>query len=149
MKKTVRILPFLFLLLCALPLNGCGSASLKDGFYTAQMSDYSHGWKEYLCIMVKDDNIVYAEFNAKNPSGYIKAWDNAYMENMAAVCTTYPNDYTRKYVAQLIESQNTDGIDTISGASHSGSNFLKLASAVIEQAIDGNPNTVLVQSESE
>lgn len=149
MKKTVRILPFLFLLLCALPLNGCGSASLKDGFYTAQMSDYSHGWKEYLCIMVKDDNIVYAEFNAKNPSGYIKAWDNAYMENMAAVCTTYPNDYTRKYVAQLIESQNTDGIDTISGASHSGSNFLKLASAVIEQAIDGNPNTIIVQSESE
>lgn len=149
MKKTVRILPFLFLLLCTLLLNGCDSASLKDGFYTAQMSDYSHGWKEYLCIMVKDDNIVYAEFNAKNPSGYIKAWDNAYMENMAAVCTTYPNDYTRKYVAQLIESQNTDGIDTISGASHSGSNFLKLASAVIEQAIDGNPNTIIVQSESE
>ena len=52
MKRTVRILPLLFLLLCTLLLNGCGSASLKDGFYTAQMSDYSHGWKEYLCIMV-------------------------------------------------------------------------------------------------
>lgn len=149
MKRTVRILPLLFLLLCTLLLNGCGSASLKDGFYTAQMSDYSHGWKEYLCIMVKDDNIVYAEFNAKNPSGYIKAWDNAYMENMAAVCTTYPNDYTRKYVAQLIESQNTDDIDTISGATNSGNNFLKLADAVIHQASTGNPDTVTVQSESE
>lgn len=149
MHKTIRILPLVFILLCASLLGGCSSSTLKDGFYTAQMSDYSHGWKEYLCIMVKNDKIVYAEFNAKNPSGYIKAWDNAYMENMAAVQNTYPNDYTRKYVAQLIESQNTDGIDTVSGATHSGNNFLKLSSAVIEQAKVGDPDTVIVQSESE
>ena len=149
MSKAIRILPLVSILLCACLLGGCSSATLKDGFYTAQMSDYSHGWKEYLCIMVKDDKIVYAEFNAKSPSGYIKAWDNAYMESMAAVQTTYPNDYTRKYVAQLIQAQNTDGIDTVSGATHSGSNFLKLSAAVIEQAAAGNPNIVTVQSGSE
>ncbi len=126
-------------------LSGCG-ADLKDGFYTAQMSEYSHGWKEYLCIMVKDDNIVYAEFNAKNASGYIKAWDNAYMENMAAVSGTYPNDYTRRYVAQLIQTQREDGIDMVSGASSSGANFLKLSAAVIEQAREGNPDTAVVES---
>lgn len=141
---------FLPVLLCTWLLSGCGSSTaLKDGFYTAQMSDYSHGWKEYLCIMVKDDNIVYAEFNAKNPSGYIKAWDNAYMENMAAVQNTYPNDYTRKYVAQLIKTQSTDGLDAVSGATNSGNNFFKLAAAVIEQAADGNPDIVTVQSEAE
>ncbi len=91
-RKNICTLSLMFLLLCAGLLGACGSSSdLKDGFYTAQMSDYSHGWKEYLCIMVKDDKIVYAEFNAKNKSGYIKAWDNAYMENMAAVNGTYPN----------------------------------------------------------
>ncbi|MDE6888229.1 MAG: FMN-binding protein [Eubacterium sp.] len=136
-------------LLCALLLSGCSSSHLKDGFYTAQMSEYSHGWKEYLCIMVKDDKIVYAEFNAKDPSGYIKAWDNAYMRNMAAVESTYPNDYTRKYVAQLMEAQGTDGLDTVSGATHSGNNFVRLAAAVIEQAASGNPNTVTVQAEEE
>lgn len=149
MHKTIRILPLVFALICTCLLGGCGSSTLKDGFYTAQMSDYSHGWKEYLCIMVKNDNIVYAEFNAKNPSGYIKAWDNAYMQSMAAVQNTYPNDYTRKYVAQLIEAQSTDGIDTVSGATHSGNNFLKLSAAVIEQAKAGDPNTVTVQSEAE
>lgn len=147
-RKLYRM--FLPILLCTGLLCGCGSSTaLKDGFYTAQMSDYSHGWKEYLCIMVKDDKIVYAEFNAKNPSGYIKAWDNAYMENMASVNNTYPNDYTRKYVAQLIEAQKADGLDTVSGASHSGNNFFKLAAAVIEQAAKGNPDTVTVQSEAE
>lgn len=148
-KKTTWMLPIL-IVLGAWLLCGCGSsAKLKDGFYTAQISDYSHGWKEYLCIMVKDDNIVYAEFNAKNPSGYIKAWDNAYMENMAAVESTYPNDYTRKYVAQLIKVQGSDGLDTVSGATHSGNNFVKLAAAVIGQAEKGDPDIVTVQSESE
>ena len=136
-------------LICAWILGGCGSSELKDGFYTAQMSDYSHGWKEYLCIMVKDDKIVYAEFNAKDPSGYIKAWDNAYMQNMAAVEDTYPNDYTRRYVAQLIEVQNADGLDTISGATSSGNNFVRLAAAVLAQAADGNPDIVTVESEAE
>lgn len=148
MMKKLRLLLLCAVLFCSCTLSGCGSG-LKNGFYTAEMSDYSHGWKEYLCILVKDDTIVYAEFNAKNASGYIKAWDNAYMENMAAVSDTYPNDYTRRYVAQLIEKQRTDGIDMISGASSSGSNFLKLAAAVIEQASKGNPDTAIVESSTE
>lgn len=130
-------------------VNGCGSSKLKDGFYTAEMSDYSHGWKEYLCIMVKNDQIVYAEFNAKDPSGYIKAWDNAYMKNMASVQNTYPNDYTRNYVAQLIKVQSSDGVDMVSGASNSGSNFLKLVDAVIQQAVAGDADIVTVPSPAE
>lgn len=136
------------ILLLTLLLSGCSfGSSMKDGFYTAEMSEFSHGWKEYLCIMVKDDTIVYAEFNAKDPSGYIKAWDNAYMENMNSVQGTYPNEYTRAYVAELIETQSTDSLDTVSGASHSGSNFRKLAVAVVEQAAKGDATTVIVESE--
>lgn len=136
--------------LCAPILSGCSDKNhLKDGFYTAEMSEYSHGWKEYLCIMVKSGQIVYAEFNAKDPSGYIKAWDNAYMQNMSAVEGTYPNEYTRNYTAQLIAAQSPDGVDAVSGASHSGSNFLKLAQAVIDQAAAGNPETVAVPANGE
>ena len=91
MRKYICLLLFFLVLF----LGGCGrNDKMKDGFYTAEMSDYSHGWKEYLCIMVKDGIIVYAEFNAKNQSGYIKAWDNAYMQNMVSVSGTYPNEYT-------------------------------------------------------
>ncbi len=140
MKKKL-IVAVLFIVLL---LNGCGS-KMKDGFYTAEMSDYSHGWKEYLCIMVKNDKIVYAEFNAKDPSGYIKAWDNAYMQNMAAVQDTYPNKYTRDYVAQLIDTQNPDSVDVVTGASSSGANFSKLSVAVINQAVKGDSSTIIVE----
>ena len=142
MLKYICLLLFFLVLF----LGGCGrNDKMKDGFYTAEMSDYSHGWKEYLCIMVKDGIIVYAEFNAKNQSGYIKAWDNAYMQNMVSVSGTYPNEYTRNYVAQLIEVQNPKNIDAISGASNSGSNFIKLATAVINQAIEGDAATIVVK----
>lgn len=136
------------ILLLTLLLSGCSFGStMEDGFYTAEMSDYSHGWKEYLCIMVKDDTIVYAEFNAKDPSGYIKAWDNAYMESMNSVQGTYPNEYTRAYVAELIEAQSTDSLDTVSGASSSGNNFRRLAAAVVEQAKKGDSTTIIVEGE--
>ena len=53
-----KILLGLFLL--ALLLQGCGSQpKMQDGFYSAEMSGYSHGWKVFVCIMVKDSNIVY------------------------------------------------------------------------------------------
>lgn len=138
---------FMFLLfLLTLFFSGCGAGSkMKDGFYTAEMSGYSHGWKEYLCILVKDGNIVYAEFNAKDASGYIKAWDNAYMKNMAPVSGTYPNEYTRNYAAQLLESQDADSVDTISGATTSGCNFKKLSQAAILQSKKGDTDTAIVE----
>ena len=121
---------------------------MKDGFYTAEMSDYSFGWKEYLCIMVKDDKVVYAEFNAKNPSGYIKAWDNAYMKNMKPVSGTYPNEYTRTYVSELIETQDPENCETLTGATSSGTIFSKLSVAVVEQAKKGDSKIKIVKSET-
>jgi len=143
MKKRL----FLGLLILVFFLQGCGSRpKMQDGFYSAEMSDYSFGWKEYVCIMVKNDKIVYAEFNAKDPSGYIKAWDNSYMQNMAPVSGTYPNEYTRYYSAELIEQQDCSGLDTLTGATTSGNNFKLLTAAVIEQAVKGNADTMIVES---
>ncbi len=148
MKKRIcagLLFPMLLLL-----LSGCSlHTEMKDGFYTAEMAEYSHGWKEYLCIFVKNDKIVYAEFNAKDPSGYIKAWDNAYMNNMYSVSGTYPNEYTREYVAQLIETQDPDAINAVSGASSSGSNFDKLSRAVVEQAKNGDSTIAIVEPPKE
>ena len=77
-------------------LTGCGSTKrYKDGFYTAEMSEFSHGWEEYLIIQIKNNKIVSAEYNARNESGFIKAWDNAYMKHRMPSCGTYPNEYTR------------------------------------------------------
>ena len=72
----------LMLLMLAGMLTACGSKTeLQDGYYTAQAAQFSHGWKEYITIMVKGGSIVSVEYNAENASGFIKSWDNAYMQN--------------------------------------------------------------------
>lgn len=144
-----RTLTVIFFTL-ALALNGCGqdrSEGMQDGTYTAQMSDYSFGWKEYVTITVKNGGITSTEYNAENASGFIKSWDNAYMNNMKSVTGTYPNEYTRYYAAQLTGQSTLPEIDMLSGASTSGGNFKKLAQSVVEQAIKGDSTIVFVESE--
>ena len=148
MKDLYRkfVLGVMVFVIAAGALAGCGSTKrLKDGFYTAEMAEFSHGWEEYLIIQVKNNKIVSAEYNARNESGFIKAWDNAYMKNMMPSCGTYPNDYTRVYVQQLIDGQEETNVDAITGATNSGKNFEKLVAAVLEQAAAGDSETVAVE----
>lgn len=145
MKKNIVIL-CLVMVVTVVSVTGCNVlGSMEDGYYTAEMSEFEHGWKEYVCIQVKNDVIVSAEFNAKNESGFIKAWDNAYMKNMIGLQGTYPNKYTREYVQQLIDGQKDTQVDVISGATSSGGNFEKLVKAVIEQAKSGDSSVRVVE----
>lgn len=138
----------MLLLLVMLFLAGCSETnSLQDGYYTAQALAYNYGWKEYITIMVKGGSIVSVEYNAENASGFIKSWDNVYMNNMKSVAGTYPNEYTRYYAAQLTGQSTLPEIDTLSGASSSGGNFKKLAQSVVEQAIKGDSTIATVPSD--
>ena len=143
-KLCRRLLP---LLLTALLLTACGDKNgLQDGYYTAQAAEFSHGWKEYITIMVKGGKIVSVEYNAENASGFIKSWDNAYMQNMLHVAGTYPNEYTRYYANQFLEGQGESEIDALSGASSSYGSFQVLVQAVLEQARKGDSSIVMVNS---
>ena len=145
MKRIVAIC--LCLLLAAPLLTACGNQEeLQDGYYTAQMSQFSHGWREYITILVKGGSIVSVEYNAENASGFIKSWDNAYMQNMLHTNGTYPNEYTRYYANQLLEGQGEDGIDVIAGATSSHGTFQLLAQAVLEQARKGDSSIVFVDA---
>ena len=143
MKRFLAV--FLGVLLAVSLLAGCGSQTgLQDGYYTAQMSEFSHGWKVYITILVKGGSIVSVEYNAENASGFIKSWDNAYMQTMLHTNGTYPNEYTRYYASQLLEGQGEQSIDAISGASSSHGTFQLLAQAVLEQARKGDSSLVFV-----
>ena len=81
-----RMLTIALLLLMTAVWPACGEKTgLQDGYYTAQASQFNFGWKEYVTIMVKGGNIVSVEYNAENASGFIKSWDNAYMQNMLGI----------------------------------------------------------------
>lgn len=134
---------------CALaffPLCACGKddQTLQDGYYTAQAADPSYGWREYVTIMVKEGKIVATEYNAINDSGFVKSWDNAYMQNMLPVSGTYPNDYTRYYASQLTGAEGEVEIDALSGATSSHDVFQELVYAVIDQARKGDSSVIQV-----
>ena len=142
-----RILCSILMVLLLLPLAACGDkGGLQDGYYTAQADQFSHGWKEYITIMVKGGSIVSVEYNAENASGFIKSWDNAYMQNMLHSNGTYPNEYTRNYASQLLEGQGEEPIDGLTGATSSHGSFQKLAAAVLEQARKEDSHTVFVDT---
>ncbi len=143
-----RIFLLLASIFMCLQLVSCSNGEkMQDGYYTAELSEYNNGWKEYVTICVMEDQIVSVEYNAKNASGFIKSWDMAYMRTMNAIQGTYPNKYTRTYASQLMENQNTDNIDMVSGASSSGGNFIRLADAVIEKAKNGDTTIAVVEVE--
>lgn len=137
----------LMLLMLAGMLTACGSKTeLQDGYYTAQAAQFSHGWKEYITIMVKGGSIVSVEYNAENASGFVKSWDNTYMQAMLHGTGTYPNEYTRFYAGQLLDGQGEEEIDALTGATSSYGSFKKLMAAVIEQARQGNSSIVIVDT---
>ena len=145
MKRIFTIL--LSLLLVTPLLAACGEQTgLQDGYYTAQMSQFSHGWREYITILVKGGSIVSVEYNAENASGFIKSWDTAYMQAMLDGTGTYPNQYTRYYAGQLLEKQGEGEIDALTGATSSYGSFRKLMDAVLEQAGKGDSNIVFVDT---
>lgn len=146
MKRIFIILLPLLILICL--LTGCGrKEGLQDGYYTAQAAEFHFGWKEYITIMVKDGSIVSVEYNAENASGFIKSWDNTYMQTMLHSNGTYPNEYTRYYANQLLEGQGETGIDALAGATSSYQSFQILVQAVLEQARKGDSHIAIVSTQ--
>lgn len=142
-----RILSLALALLLTVSLTACGKGDrLQDGYYTAQAAEFNFGWKEYITIMVKGGSIVSVEYNAENASGFIKSWDNSYMQTMLHSNGTYPNEYTRYYAGQLLKNQGEGGIDALAGASSSYGSFQKLSAAVLEQARKGDSSIVFVDT---
>lgn len=70
-----RICSLVLAAVIAFSAAGCNQKgdTLNDGYYTARMSDYSHGWMEFVTICVSDGHLVSIEYNAKGPSGYLKS----------------------------------------------------------------------------
>lgn len=132
------LLPVLFLTACQNRDIG-----MKDGFYSAEIADFDeHGWKEYITIYVSNNKIVTVDYNAKNASGFVKSWDMEYMSVMNATDGTYPNKYAREYAEGLVNRQDPDRVDALTGASHSYSTFQLLSKAAIEQAYAGNKDVM-------
>ena len=142
-----NIVAALFTIIMLFSFSACDKETkLKDGYYTAQIDGYEigQGWQEYVTICISNGKIITVEYNAASPTGFVKSWDMAYMRAMNKKQGTYPNNYTRRYAAQLLETQSIADVDTVSGATNSGENFKRLVEAAIEKAKAGDCSVALV-----
>lgn len=142
MKTRDLVLTLIILILATLfPACAQGDPKMRDGYYSAEAANFdANGWKEYISIYVRDNKIVTVEYNARNSSGFIQSWDVDYMRAMFAQSGAYPSEYTRNYAVSLLNWQNPDNVDPITGAS-----FQLLAKAAIEQAKAGDKQVALVE----
>ena len=83
MKRIAGIVLALFVM-GFLTACGSGQAGLQDGYYTAQAAEYSHGWREYITIMVKDGSIVSGEGEIAALTGATSSY-GSFQKLMAAV----------------------------------------------------------------
>ena len=147
MKTRVSFLcgAFVLILISALFYLSYPDETIQDGYYTAEAEYFDeYGWKEFVTIFVSGGKITTVEYNAKNPSGLVKSWDMDYMRVMNASNGTYPNTYTRIYAADLLDKQDAEKIDAISGATHSCYNFKRLAAAAMSKIKEGDTTVVFV-----
>lgn len=98
-------------------------AMLKDGTYKAESAFDERGWKVVHTITVADGKITTSNFGYENKDGKLKADDEEYNKNMKAKSGVSSKEATEKLNSQLVEKQNLDDVEVVSGATHTSENF--------------------------
>ncbi len=110
-------------------------SSAKDGTYTAESSRDEKLGKSVLTLTIKDEKIIDAQFTGYDLFGNEK--DETYGEILGKDSADYKKaqiavQAIKNYPAQLVETQNLDEVDAISGASISYGQFVE----TVEKAVD-------------
>ncbi|WP_368976495.1 extracellular electron transfer flavoprotein PplA [Caldifermentibacillus hisashii] len=123
------------------------SAPLKDGVYklTERNLD-TNGWKTYINMTVEGGRITQVDYNNVNADGKLKSEDEDYEKNMKDKSGVGPKEYIPQLSQALVESQNTEGISVVSGATHSSHLFKMYAAQLINAAQRGDTTPIEVDN---
>jgi major membrane immunogen (membrane-anchored lipoprotein) len=111
-------------------------ATLKDGVYYSEDKDFDdHGWKAMMTVVVKDGKIANVFYDEINKDGLLKSFDPEYAKNMKAKSGATPVLAQTSLAASLLEKQNPDNIDAVTGATHSSDKFKEM----VKQTLAGTP----------
>jgi major membrane immunogen (membrane-anchored lipoprotein) len=160
-----RLFAFLLIGIMAISVSGCGNsgteeennnnntedsktaASYQDGVYKVEADAFDErGWKPFIEVTIKDDQITNVVFDYKDESGNLKTADAEYKKNMEEKTGTYPEKYSKELAQQLLDKQDISQVDAVTGATSSSSNFITLAQyALDDMAEDGDTQPALIK----
>ena len=97
----------------------------KDGTYTARTDTDDHGYYGEIEIVIRDARIAEVEFAEKDQEGNPKGEDYPY---------PLGPESAERFEEQLIETQDPDEVDNITGATQTWERFKQVAKEALEQA---------------
>lgn len=107
--------------------------------YTAAEKDFDdHGWKASVSITFEDGNITEVEYNEIDKDGNLKKDDKEYNKSMAEKSGISAKDAMAQLEASLIEKQDVESIDAITGATGTVSRFKTLVNEALNQRVPYN-----------
>jgi len=118
---------------------------MKDGTYTLEEKNDSHGYHVVFSITVKGGKITDSNYDYVNKDGKSKTKDAAYEKAMKSKVGVGPAEYIPKLNSELVKKQNAD-VDAVSGATDSSSAFVLYANQLINAAQAGNTAKIVVDN---
>lgn len=112
--------------------------ALKDGTYTVYGNEDERGWTVRHTIVVKDGKIVESDFDYYNAEGKRKTEDEEYNDMMKEKNGVSSKEAIEQLNAALVELQDEDDIEVVTGATHTYELFEDSSEALIEKAKNGD-----------
>lgn len=122
-------------------------AKLKDGTYKlAEKNLGTTGWKTFIDMTVKGGKITKVNYDFLDKNGKLKSENAAYEKAMKAKSGVGPKEYIPALSKSLLDKQNAEEVDVVSGATHSSHSFRIYAAQLINAAQKGDTTPIEVDN---
>jgi major membrane immunogen (membrane-anchored lipoprotein) len=123
------------------------AGELQDGTYTLVEKNFdTRGWKTEFSITVVDGKITESTFDNVNEAGEKKSEDADYQTRMVETAGVGPADYFPALNNQLIETQDPEAVEVVTGATSSSDTFKEYAPMLVEAAEAGDTTLIEIDN---
>lgn len=117
----------------------------KDGTYHAIYDRMDvRNWKAFVDITVEEGKIKEVNYDYVNDAGELRSVQQGYIDGFKAANGFTPREGFDQLAEKLIEVQDIEQVDAVSGATHSSRNFNALCAAALEKAVAGDDSDTIV-----
>lgn len=108
------------------PADGAKTVTVESEFD-------ERGWKQVLDVTFDGDKITDVKFDYVNKDGKLKSEDEEYNKNMKEKSGVSAAEAAAMLAADLVEKQDPDAVDVVTGATSTSEGFKELAKQAVEQ----------------
>ncbi|MGO2265649.1 extracellular electron transfer flavoprotein PplA [Vagococcus salmoninarum] len=131
------------------PAEKVAGADLQDGTYELEEKNENNDYRAVFSITVKDGKIAESKYDNINKDGKSKADDKEYQEMMKEKAGVGPADFIPALNEALVAAQTADGVEVVTGATHSTDSFKNYAQQLIQAAQAGKTDKIEIDNGAE